>query len=78
MNFTIFVSSPEESGHASGFGGFRGLSQAVDATIKANPLAVFDVIEVDAIGISHFDGLRSGEASMLALGQFAQLLSQFF
>ena len=78
LNFTVFVARPQKGGHAAGFGGFRDHRQAVDAAEKAGPFAMFDVLEVDAVGISRFDGLRGGETSVLTPGQLVQFFRQLF
>ena len=74
LDFTVFVARPEQGGHAARGGRFRGIGKAVDAAENPDPLAVFDVVEVDAVDVSGFDGLGGGEASVLPLGQFPEIV----
>lgn len=78
LDFTIFIPGPQERGHAAGGGGFRNVGKAINTPENTDPLPIFDVIQVDTIGISDFDGLRRREATVLTLGQFPKFLSQFF
>ena len=78
MDFAIFVPGPQQGGHAAGGRSFGGIGKAIDASENTEPFAVFDVVEMDAVGIARFDGLRGRETAMLLLGQFPQFQSQFF
>ena len=78
LDFSGFVPGPKQGGHASGGGGGRNVGKPVDSPVNPVPFAVLDVIEVDAVGVADFDGLRGGKASVLFCGQFSQIPSQFF
>lgn len=78
LDFAVFIPGPQQGGHAAGGRSFGGLGKAINAAENAEPFTVFDVVEMDAVGISGFDGLRGREATMLLLRQFPQFESQFF
>ena len=78
LDFSGFIPGPEQRGHAAGGRGFRRICKPVYSPKYADPLAVFDVVKVDAVGITGFDGLRGGKAPMLLCGQFPQFSCQFF
>ena len=73
-----FIPGPQQRGHAAGGRGFGRIRKPVYSPKNADPLAVFDVVKVDAVGITGFNGLRGGKATMLLCGQFPQFSCQFF
>ena len=78
LDFSGFIPGPQQRGHAAGGRGFGGIRTPVYTPKNADPLAVFHVVKVDAVGITGFNGLRGGEAAVLLCGQFPQFSSQFF
>ena len=78
LDFSGFIPGPQQGGHAAGGRGFGGIRTPVYTPKNADPLAVFHVVKVDAVGITGFDGLRGRKAPMLLGGQFPQFSCQFF
>ena len=78
LDFSGFIPGPQQGGHATGGRGFGLICKPVYSPKYADPLAVFHVVKVDAVGITGFDGLRGGKAPMLLCGQFPQFSCQFF
>ena len=71
MDFAVFVPGPEQSGHATGGGRFRDVGKLINAAERPDPLAVFNVVEMDAVGIAGIQGLGGGETTVLAQGHLA-------